>query len=149
MPYMFSRMIFASKASSLEIFPDSTHKGFNPMTINTDDIGSIATVLKEKGVSAVARNRIMSDIKAAVANADKGDPFAPPVTNNLTRDEQQRLTYAATLALASARRVGVTVDPTKGITVEQFDMRANKGAEPTARIVAKSQLAALGLLIES
>jgi hypothetical protein len=116
------------------------------MTINTDDIGSIATVLKEKGVSSVARNRILSDIKAAVANADKGDPFRAPLSDHLTAAQAQELSYAATLALASARRVGVTVDPEKGITVEEFDRQVNKGSEPTARIIAKSQLHSLHLL---
>jgi hypothetical protein len=116
------------------------------MTIDTDNVGSIATTLKEAGVSAVARNRIMSDIKAAIANAaeDRHSHSHTPLGDHLTAAQDAELTYAARLALASARRVGVVVDPTKGISLEDFDRQAR--GEATARIVAKSQLHSLKLL---
>ncbi len=113
----------------------------------TDHIASIAESLRAAGVNAIERNQIMSQIRGAIAHA--GDHPATPLGDHLTAAQDAELTYAARLALASARRVGVAVDPHKGVTLADFDKQAAVAkADPAHRMAAKQQLAAINLLRE-
>jgi hypothetical protein len=117
------------------------------MSTNADRISGIATTLRDLGVSATRRSALISEIRAAVtAGEDRQKNFYAPVSIGMSAAEERELTYAAKLALASARRVGVSVDARKGISLDAFNAQAR--GEPTARMIAKSQLADLNLLHE-
>jgi hypothetical protein len=117
--------------------------------IMTDHIAAIAQTLRDAGVSAIQRNQLMAQIRAAVVEAGGDSHSRTPLSSNMSAAEERELGYAVNLAVSTARRLGVQLNPSgKPITASAFSEKARGRGQPHEIMAAKSMAASVGLLVD-
>jgi hypothetical protein len=116
--------------------------------MSTLDLDTIGWTLRQRGIDAATRNRIMDRLRAAAAQEqieiDAGRPAESERDLMLAASRSNRLASLAKLAAATARRLGVTI-PNAGINGDLLDSQL-AGKDIRSRIELKKMLSDLNLI---
>ena len=116
--------------------------------MTTDPIATISAALRDcEGLSAISRNQLLSQIRAAIGDG-KANHARTPLGDHLSAAEERQLGYAVNQAISTARRMGVELSPGKPISASAFSEKARGRADPGQIIAAKSMAAAAGLMTD-
>ncbi len=90
------------------------------------------------------RIALATTLAASVAKTKNSAARGTRTINEVSAASSEHAQLLRTV-MAQARRLGFEIDPSKQVDTVAMD-KAFKGADPTARLVVKSQLAKLGLI---
>jgi hypothetical protein len=95
-------------------------------------------------LSDEGRKTLFGTLAASITTTKKPAARGTRTINEVSAASSEHAQLLRTVT-AQARRLGFDIDPAKPIDTVAMD-KAFKGADPTARLVVKSQLAKLGLI---